>query len=857
MRRLTLSAFLGAAIVVFAGCSRSEVETDGSMSSEFSESVPGVMMVKLSPSAIPEDGSDPDFSAFGPCGVTRAFPDAGRFEERHRSAGLNLWYVVEFDESLPLTKASTSLSALPGVDIVEAVPRVKSSDVPFNDPLLGQQWDFSNSSSDPGYAIGSDINLYKAWELTTGSPEVIVAVIDHGVQYDHEDLAGNMWTNKAEISGSPGVDDDGNGFADDFYGYNFATEDNRYPVGTISPGNHGTHVAGTIAAVNGNGLGVCGIAGGDGTPGSGARIMTVQTMQSDDASAFLGAAFAYAADNGAVIANCSWSLPGRDTTPEYLVEAMNYFNSYAGLDGNGEQTGPMKGGLIIFAAGNDAINKEIPAQEDYVMAVAACGADYETAYYSNFGSWVDITAPGGDSRKNTYIMSTVTSGQYNTMQGTSMAAPHVSGVAALVLSRLGGKGMTRDRLFRILTRTASPVLYEYNEDCESLYGSGLLDAYAAVTCTGMNAPLAVTTLSGEAGRGYVDLSWAVPSDGTGDRPFCFNVYMTGGPDGSTSAGVPVKIVRTGDAKGGSTMTARIDGLVSGTAYAFRVESENLYGEKSSMSDEFSISTPANNPPVITPLNGTSLVLKSHENGTLAFDISDADGEAMDYELSGDLSAIAAVRDGDRITLNIDALKVADGKSYEAVLTVSDPHCSVSLPFTYVVGKNHAPSIYQKSVNILVSGIRQTSTVSLSIYFSDEDGEALSFTASSDDSSMIGCKVSGTNLDLNSKDYGSTTVTVTGSDARGESVTMTINVIVRDGSQYMDLYPNPVKDNLFVRTGFDAVEDITVSDTSGKTVFSSKAASMSPFSPFRIDMSGLPAGEYSVLVGSVRKNVMKL
>ncbi len=130
----------------------------------------------------------------------------------------------------------------------------------FNDPRLPEQWHYQNFGNISGTVAGADINLFPAWEVTTGSPEVVVAIIDGGIDYTHEDLAANMCINEAELNGLPGVDDDGNGFVDDIYGFNFCTNS-----GEIYPHSHGTHVAGTVGAVNNNGIGVAGVAGGAGS----------------------------------------------------------------------------------------------------------------------------------------------------------------------------------------------------------------------------------------------------------------------------------------------------------------------------------------------------------------------------------------------------------------------------------------------------------------------------------------------------------------------------------------------------------------------------------------------------------------
>ena len=216
--------------------------------------------------------------------------------------------------------------------------------MPLNDPLLPDQWHYHNDGSIQGSVAGNDINLFKAWETgVTGSKDVVVAIIDGGFQIDHPDLKDNLWINEAELNGKPGVDDDGDGFVDDVYGYNFVINSSN-----INAHSHGTHVAGTVGATNGNGIGVAGVAGGkDGT--GGVKMMVCQVFDSrasSSAEADFGAALVYAADRGASIAQCSWGMGMPDDEDKSVTEAVKYFTKNGGGD-------KMNGGLCIFAAGNN------------------------------------------------------------------------------------------------------------------------------------------------------------------------------------------------------------------------------------------------------------------------------------------------------------------------------------------------------------------------------------------------------------------------------------------------------------------------------------------------------------------------
>ncbi len=402
----------------------------------------------------------------------------GKFEKRQREAGLHLWYEMTFDESIPVTKAVPQFSDIEGIEVVEPMPILEVPDtqfivteqnmdvttrayLPFNDPRLGEQWHYNNDGIVvSGSIVGADINAFAAWETQTGSPDVIVAVLDMGVDGTHEDLAQNMWN-------------DGNGH----FGYNF--ENNSY---NVPKGTHGTHVAGTIAAVNNNGKGVGGVAGGNGSPTSGVRIMSCHIgSYAPIASAAINA-FQWAADNGAVIAQCSWTAGDSQA----LKDAIRYFVVNAGLDEYGIQSGPMRGGLVVVAAGNDNMEiGRIPAAYPNVMSVASMGPAFAKASYSNWHTTVDVTAPGGDmiSPYGTPggVLSTLPNNTYGMNQGTSMAAPHVSGVAALVISEFAGNTLTADRVREILMGTCNnQEFYSYNQTRLGKFGAGLVDAGRAV-----------------------------------------------------------------------------------------------------------------------------------------------------------------------------------------------------------------------------------------------------------------------------------------------------------------------------------------------------------------------------------------
>lgn len=446
--------------------------------------------------------------------MTRVFPHAGKYEPKQERYGLHLWYDILVDPQENPVKLAQVYAIDGNIELAEPVMKVKLAresapatnnikpQAAFpNDPQYGKQWHYNNTGQ-AGGVTGVDIRLPAAWERTKGRSDVIVAVLDQGVEYNHEDLASNMWINQAEFNGVAGVDDDGNGYIDDIYGFNFLAgygyDPRANPTGPapIIPGNHGTHVAGTIAAKTNNAIGLAGIAGGDGqTPG--AKIMTCQILaEGISVGAYIGAAMAYAANNGAVILQNSWGPDVPGPPSQSVLTAIKYFIANAGTDENGHPLPgtPMVGGIVIFAAGNSNDSGEwYPARHDEVLAVAAIDNKGKRAVYSNYGNWVDISAPGGDTRSGASggIYSTLLKNTYGAIQGTSMACPHVSGVAALILSQLGSDAYTPDMLRQRLLSAVNPL----NDEpfyANGWMGSGLLDASQAVVenvpLTGISLP---------------------------------------------------------------------------------------------------------------------------------------------------------------------------------------------------------------------------------------------------------------------------------------------------------------------------------------------------------------------------------
>jgi len=330
--------------------------------------------------------------------------------------------------------------------LAESNPATVPDDFEF-----AQLWAMQNTGQTGGKA-GADISATQAWGLSTGDQRVVVAVLDTGVDYFHPDLSGNMWINVAEVEGN-GLDDDGNGYIDDVHGYDFVSQDGD----PMDDNNHGTHVAGTIGAVADNRIGVAGVCWH-------VNLMALKAFDEagngDVATAI--EAIHYAVANGARVINASWGGTDRSLALEEAIAEAH-----------------QAGVVFVASAGNNSSDKLLyPAACPHVVAVAASDQNDQRSSFSNYGSFVALAAPGEN------ILSTFPNDSYGVLSGTSMAAPHASGVAALILAR--HPEFTNDQVASILRNTADPI------GADLYIGSGRLNAFHALL---VDAPLPEVQLS--------------------------------------------------------------------------------------------------------------------------------------------------------------------------------------------------------------------------------------------------------------------------------------------------------------------------------------------------------------------------
>lgn len=410
------------------------------------------------------------------------------------------WVRFTLKEAKFLKPVLEALEQLPQwVEMAEPVYRTETHDMKgapfFNDPwlpndsLFNRQWHYHNTGQTNGLP-DADIDLPEAWQIEKGHPSVVVAVLDNGLDTTHPELLPML---------SP------------LRGYNFFAGNNF-----LIPGNHGNHVGGTIAARSNNITHVSGIAGGDGTNGSGARLVSCQIFGVPSGSGGIENAFVWSAQNGVAICNNSWGYVVAGTFNQSVLDAIDYF-----IENGGGIV--LRKGLVIFSAGNSNDYAERwPAVYHKVIGVTATNHRDIKAWYSSFHEKMDIAAPGGELNEfsggpvvdngRRGILSTVTiaGGQTGFQQGTSMAAPHVSGVAALIASHGSGRLSADDVKSILLTQTDEIDSYQSGLHRGRL-GEGRLNAHKSLILTNrlVQLPLVLPPVGLQAAPqcGNIKLSW--------------------------------------------------------------------------------------------------------------------------------------------------------------------------------------------------------------------------------------------------------------------------------------------------------------------------------------------------------------
>lgn len=820
--------------------------------------------------------------------MERVFKPAGIYEERTIAEGLDRWYTIYFDESKDVAEVVQQFNKAAGVEYAERVlpiarpkftakpytgtaPQTRNQPTAsaFNDPLLAKQWHYYNDGSvSPHAKKGADCNLKPVWEkYTTGKNNVIVAVVDGGIDITHEDLVDNLYINEKEKNGQAGVDDDGNGFVDDVYGYNFV-EAKDVVGGKIEPDNegHGTHVAGTVAARNNNGKGVAGVAGGNGTPDSGVRLMSCQIFRGKDEQGDAAAAIKYAADNGAVICQNSWgysSTSGVTAMPKLLKEAVDYFIKMAGCDENGQQraNSPMKGGVVVFAAGNE--NKEFaayPACYPPAVSVSAMAWNFAKASFSNYARWITIMAPGGD--QDTFgteggILSTVPKSKvpsgYAYFQGTSMACPHVSGIAALIASYFGRQGFTNDELkSRLITAYRPFNIDELNPAYKGKLGKGYIDAEAAFESDTKIAPEKVGTLT--LTPDFVDITaeWSIAKDEDKTAAF-YRLYIS--PNDLTAENIKDMSFKEINGMGhslGEKLRFTFNNLQDNKAYSIAVVAVDRWGNLSEPAIQ-KCTTKLNHAPEVTNFPEEVIELNNNERKTFSFNVADPDGHNWDIRAIGETKGVSYSINQATVTVSI--VPVLQAGSYTCTFVLTDDLGAKSeKSFTFKVIPYMPPKLEQPFAHYIIGLDEGPLNISLKGHYTGS-GNQLSYKANVANGGIASVQVSNDQLQIKPLARGVTRVSVLASDGHQTSSdgSFQIRVVERKSAPVYAVYPIPAKKDINALLNPEVTQaEFVISSTVGEQLMS---ATVTPDknNVAKLDLSKLRPGTYKLTVHTSKGN----
>ncbi len=780
--------------------------------------------------------------------LTKAISGDPAFEARHKKAGLHRWYIAEIDENLPVTKAAGSLKGMDGLEYMEIIPETSPDAIPFNDPSAGYQWHLYNDGAFLSGAVrGCDINVTPVWEgFTAGSNTVIVGVVDSGVQHDHPDLDGIVIP--AGQSGSK----------------SFLNSEASHPY-NYTPQRHGTHVAGVIAAINNNGVGGCGIAGGNDGSG-GVRILDCQAIAAIEGdSGDVYSAIVWAADHGAVLLNNSWNLNYDsidnipDTTPVLYRTVIDYFINHAGTDSNGNQTGPMKGGVVFFSAGNKEWNKSQPSMYGNVIAVGATGPAGESSTYTNYGDWVDICAPGGNynpyGNYNAIILSTVSGGGYAQMQGTSQACPMVTGVAALLVSHFGGPGFTNSDLKDLLlggtdkekkhSREIGPTL----DAMESfVFRDRKMEPVSAMNVSTTKSSATLQWDKGECEDGSYHAYRVFVSDN--------EAALKGLSPFTTSTAIANRTILTSSVLG-STISATFNQLDSCRNYyatAIGYTRSHHYSP-----DNGIFCFHINGSPSVKRIGSGPVELTHNGKTNIPVAYSDPDGDELTITVDPGSDACTWTDDGKgNINLHIDASAAAPGY-YFIIIKVDDGKITSRFELRYTIFANFPVKKLLPGISDIISSADTPYILDTRNCFSDADGDPIRYavTCSNPDIQAI---VSDGILSIQGSSFAIGEITLSADDGFSEPVSYTFRVRIQDDESGICVSSTVVSDQFLLSCGEPGQAKVSIYSKTGRKVYSD-IVYQAPFSPCSINVSGLAPGVYTVIVqfgkGSRKLNIVKI
>lgn len=445
---------------------------------------------------------------------------------RAKSADIQTIYRLHFTAAADVYALIALLQKQGNIDYAEQVPLYKTTLTPN---------DLGANSTNGGQWYLWTIQAQQAWDISVGNSAITVAIVDDAVKANHPDLAPSIWTNTGEIPNN-GIDDDNNGYVDDANGYDVA-DDDPVVLPNTNGMSHGTHVAGISGAATNNGTGIASI-------GFGIKIIPVKSSNQEEVITDGYSGIVYAADVGARVINMSWGGNGGGQTGQNIINyAVN------------------AGCIMVAAAGNDDVTTPFyPANYNNVISVASTTTNDSKSSFSNYGSWIDISAPGSAIR-STYINS---SGQntYANLQGTSMASPLVAGLCGLMLSH--NPNMTRAQLENCLYSTADPVTSNQGQ-----MGAGRINAFKALQCVAQSAAAPpISQISSDIQTGCAGTTIQFVGGSTGGAA---TSYQWSFPGGSPSSSTQQNPLVTYAANGSYSVT-----LTTGNQYGTNTNTQTNY-----------------------------------------------------------------------------------------------------------------------------------------------------------------------------------------------------------------------------------------------------------------------------------------
>lgn len=561
----------------------------------------------------------------------------------------------------------------------------------------------TTTPNDPYYSLQWGLPLIQAnlgWDITKGNSETAIAIIDSGIDTLHTDLTDKRWNNPGEgtILDEDGIDNDGNGYIDDWMGWDFVGDDN-YP---LDFNGHGTHVSGIAAAKSNNNYGISGLAWN-------CKIMALRVLDSNGSGsvADVNLAIYYAANNGAKVINLSLGGP-----------------SYSSSQNSAIQYAHSKGCVIIAAAGNDGDSTvNYPAGYDNVISVGSIDRNNNRSSFSNYNSSIDICAPGGDGLPydSGDIYSTIPSNTYGYKAGTSMAAPFVSGLAALIFSQ--NPSWTNTQVENQITSTADDL---GPPGWDPYYGYGRINAARALDNTGPS--ISITSPNGGeqwAGGSIKNITWTASDAGFGIPSNGISIYYS--TDGGST--FPYTIASGISNSGSCSWTVP---SINSDSVRIKITASDLIGNASSAvsSSNFTIdSTPPVAPtvnPVASPTNVTSLTLTGTKSADTSVVLVNDSSSEVSYPTSTSWSYTTTLTVGTN-NFKIKARDAAGNESSEITVSVTLQDLSFEDPSTGT------------SVVFPIGSTTDTPTISASVYNNPESlgkypaarvliGNAINFTS---------------------------------------------------------------------------------------------------------------------------------